>query len=112
MIAIWPAGPPKLIKPSLSQKRKASPKETRAGSAVSSASAYTSSACRIVGVEIIEQLYCFGEELIIIGQRVACTTQQRLYPGRFRHRHPPHVEVVNESPNPLQGRVAVQPKAR
>src|SRR5919199_3582963 len=28
MIAIWPAGPPKLMKPSLTQKRNASPNET------------------------------------------------------------------------------------
>jgi hypothetical protein len=35
MIAIWPVGPPKLMKPSLSQKRNASAKETGAGGAES-----------------------------------------------------------------------------
>src|SRR6266498_3486482 len=43
MMAIWPAGPPKLMKPNLTQKRNASPKLTRRGvwSVTGAASAIT-----------------------------------------------------------------------
>src|SRR5215216_651613 len=41
MVAIWPAGPPKLTKPSSSQKRNASPNGTAAASAAGASVART-----------------------------------------------------------------------
>ena len=41
-----------------------------------------------------------------------CTAQQRFQPGGFRHRHATDVEIVDQSADPFQRRISIQPEAR
>jgi len=75
MMAIWPAGPPKLMKPSLSQNRNASVNETRGTAKRAESAVLASDARAVIGIEKFEQLAGFIHQAIIVGDEPLSSSQ-------------------------------------
>ena len=65
-----------------------------------------------MGIQMVEQLDCVGQEGVVVVQRIARTAQQRFDPRCFRHRHTTDVKIVDQSPDSLECGISVQPEAR
>src|SRR6476661_4532367 len=102
MIAIWPAGPPKLIKPSLSQNQNASANETCGTTSPAESTLIASDACAVVGIEKFEQLAGFINQAIIVDDEPLGSSQQGLQPACLGYWHPARVKVVDEDADSLE----------
>jgi len=87
MIAICPAGPPKLMKPSLSQNASAATER---------------------GVPGIEGSAGRFGEAVVVGMQGAQPGQQRLDAGRFCHRQPADIERMHDGAQACKRGVAVE----
>lgn len=86
MIAIWPAGPPKLMKPSLSQNQNAARNEIETGGIVAEPAPMTSGACGGVDMEEFEQLAGLVHETIVIVDQPLRTPRHGFKANRFGNR--------------------------
>jgi hypothetical protein len=113
MIAICPAGPPKLMKPSLNQKRRASMNAgAGAGGAVVGFSACDMRAfLAVVAVKAVENAARVGQEFVVVGRTRAQSRQHGLDARRLGHRHTADIEAVNDGSDARQRRIAFQAEA-
>src|SRR5258708_169113 len=108
MIAICPAGPPKLMNPSLSQNRNASEKETGSGGAVAGLLPISSGACGVVDIEKLDQLAGFVHEAVVVFDQLPRTPQQGFKAGCLGHRYTAGIEIMDDGADALEGRIALQ----
>src|SRR5258707_3076878 len=111
MIAICPAGPPKLMKPSLSQNQNASEKDTCVGGPAAEPAPIASGAFGVVDIKELDQLAGLVHEVIVIVDQPLRTPQHGLEADRFGYRYPARVEIVDDGADSLERRIALQSEA-
>src|ERR1700681_3544796 len=111
MIAICPAGPPKLMKPSLNQNQNASEKDTGAGDKAADPAPIASGVAGAVGIKELEQLAGLVHKVVVVFDQLPCAPQYGFEADRLGHRYTSCVEIVDDGADSFERRITFQPEA-